>query len=718
MPSLPMCSAPGHSPRPAAPIFNFLVLYYYCTLSLRDHILLVNGSRIHSWWLIHHYLSALLSGILLVWPDLPNFPVTRQQINLFYIIVGAIQLLQFRYQMGRLRTLRTLGKRRPLDVVSGDAAIVVDGPGSRTASSILSPVSPLTPSVSAASTAAMAAAVAAASAGSSASATATAAATAAAASLAAAGDSGALTSTESTPGVICPPLAGAGVGGSTSSVAVAGGATGRARSGSREGGLLGSTIGRLNMILPFLIAGQMCQLFNGFSCLVIAFSRGRSDIDLYDVGRSCVLVKIGNKQVMFDCGMHMGYEDHRRFPNFSLIANPSPGSFEKVIDAVIITHFHLDHCGALPHFTEKCGYNGPIYMTHPTKAISPILLEDFRRIVVEKKGESDFFTTEDIWNCMKKVVTVNIHQTIKVDDELEIRAYYAGHVIGAAMFHIRVGHQSVVYTGDYNMTPDRHLGAAWIEPLRPDLLITESTYATTVRESKRARERDFLTKVHECVSRGGKVLIPCFALGRAQELCILIEQFWDRNNLSVPVYFSAGMTDKANHYYKLFINWTNDRIKKTFVRRNAFDFKYIRSFDRSYADLPGPMVLFATPGMLHAGTSLEVFKKWAPDPRNMLIMPGYCVAGTVGARVLAGQKEIEIDKKYIPVNLSVRNMSFSAHADAKGIMQLIHMAKPRKVMLVHGEKKKMYAPPRGNSLSIGFPPPPADVCPARPSSRV
>ena len=91
-----------------------------------------------------------------------------------------------------------------------------------------------------------------------------------------------------------------------------------------------------------------------------------------------------------------------------------------------------------------------------------------------------------------------------MDDELEIKAYYAGHVLGAAMFYIRVGQSSVVYTGDYNMTPDRHLGAAWIDRCRPDLLITESTYATTIRDSKRCRERDFLKKIHETVDKGGK----------------------------------------------------------------------------------------------------------------------------------------------------------------------------------------------------------------------
>ncbi|KAI9482931.1 MAG: beta-lactamase-like protein [Benjaminiella poitrasii] len=407
-----------------------------------------------------------------------------------------------------------------------------------------------------------------------------------------------------------------------------------------------------------------------------------------DVGRSCILVTIGGKNIMFDCGMHMGYQDMRRFPDFSYISKT--GNYTDILDAVIISHFHLDHCGALPFFTEMCGYDGPIYMTHPTRAICPLLLEDYRKIAVERKGDTNFFTSAMIKNCMKKVIPINLHQTIKVDDDIEIKAYYAGHVLGAAMIYVRVGQESVVYTGDYNMTPDRHLGSAWIDKVRPDVLITESTYATTIRDSKRSRERDFLAKVYECVSNGGNVLIPVFALGRAQELCILIEAFWERMGLDIPIYFSTGLTERGTEFYKLFINWTNQKLKSTFAQRNAFDFKHIKVWDRSYLAHAGPMVVFASPGMLNAGTSLQIFQKWAADPKNMIIMPGYCVAGTVGSKILLGHKLIEVDKfTKIQVNLQVKNLSFSAHADAKGIMQLIRMCEPKNVVLVHGERGKM-----------------------------
>lgn len=410
-----------------------------------------------------------------------------------------------------------------------------------------------------------------------------------------------------------------------------------------------------------------------------------------DVGRSCILISFGGKNIMLDCGMHMGYNDDRRFPDFSYLAKEGPVT--SYLDCVIISHFHLDHCGALPYLTEVVGYDGPVFMTAPTKSICPILLEDYRKITIDKLDKQaalNFFKAEDIKACMKKVKTVNLHESYQVDEELSIKAYYAGHVLGAAMFEVRVGNQSVVYTGDYNMTPDRHLGAAWIDKCRPDVLITESTYATTIRDSKRCRERDFIKKVHGCLDKGGKVLIPVFALGRAQELCILLETYWERMQLQYPIYFSLGLTEKANNYYQLFITWTSQKIKKTFVERNMFDFKHIKPFDRSFIDKPGPMVVFATPGMLHAGLSLQVFKKWAPFEQNMIIIPGYCVAGTVGHKVLAGQKKIELEnKQMLDVKLSVEYMSFSAHADAKGIMQLITNCEPKNVVLVHGENGKM-----------------------------
>ncbi|WUR04082.1 Integrator complex subunit 11 (INT11) [Vairimorpha necatrix] len=406
-----------------------------------------------------------------------------------------------------------------------------------------------------------------------------------------------------------------------------------------------------------------------------------------DVGRSCIIVNVEGRTVMFDCGMHMGFNDQRRFPDFSVLSKT--GDYNKLIDCIIISHFHLDHTGALPFFTEICKFDGPIYMTKPTKAVIPLLLEDFRKISSPKTVDGNFFTYTDILNCMKKIITINFNETYKHDDDFYITPYYAGHVIGAAMFHIKVGNRSIVYTGDYNMTPDRHLGAASIPCLKPDLLITESTYGSITRDCRKSKEREFFKAVLDCVTNGGKVLIPIFALGRAQELCLLLDSHWERMNLKVPIYFSGGLTEKANNIYKQFVSYTNETIKNSAINYNVFEFKNISTFQKHFLDLNTPMVLFASPGMLHSGMSLKVFKEWCSDPKNLVIIPGYCVKGTVGDKVLNGDSEIEILGEVKHINIKVKNLAFSAHADAQGILNLIDMCKPKNVMLVHGEKSRI-----------------------------
>lgn len=330
-------------------------------------------------------------------------------------------------------------------------------------------------------------------------------------------------------------------------------------------------------------------------------------------------------------------------------------------------------------------------MTYPTKALAPLMLEDYRKVMVDQRGEEEQYSYEDILRCMKKVIPLDLKQTVQVDKDLVIRAYYAGHVLGAAMIYAKVGDAAMVYTGDYNMTPDRHLGAAQIDRLKLDLLITESTYAKTVRDSKHAREREFLKAVHKCVSGGGKVLIPTFALGRAQELCILLDDYWERMNLKIPIYFSAGLTIQANMYYKMLIGWTSQKIKDSYTVHNPFDFKHVCHFERSFINDPGPCVLFATPGMISGGFSLEVFKKWAPSEKNLVTLPGYCVAGTIGHKLMSGKPtRIDLDKDtHIDVRCQIHQLSFSPHTDSKGIMDLTEFLSPNHVILVHGEKPQM-----------------------------
>ena len=346
----------------------------------------------------------------------------------------------------------------------------------------------------------------------------------------------------------------------------------------------------------------------------------------------------------------------------------------------------------------------------------PPLLEDFRKVNQlnydkhnigggDSEGTQRLFTSAEIAAALQKVTPVTAKKEIRVGDGITLRVWYASHVLGAGIWEVRVGDQTVVYSGDYNTVADRHLGAAYVPRLGPDLFITETTYSTSTRGQRRNKEREFLLRVHECVKRGGKVLIPVFALGRAQEVMLLIDSYWERMELTVPIHYSKGLVSKANQNYTNHVGWMNQAVRETFTRAPIFDFRHIRPLEQKAAlDMPGPMVLFATPGMLHSGFSLEVFQKWCGAPGNLVVFTGYCAPGTPGAALLGGARTIALGggnaaaaagggpappPPPLEVACAVDSISFSAHVDAKGIVKMIGMVAPRNVMLVHGEKPGM-----------------------------
>jgi hypothetical protein len=207
------------------------------------------------------------------------------------------------------------------------------------------------------------------------------------------------------------------------------------------------------------------------------------------------------------------------------------------------------------------------------------------------------------------------------------------------------------------------------------------------------------------------VLIPVFAVGRAQEVCLILNSYWDQVGLGgkVPIFFAQGLAEQATNFYKVFNSWTSvDTVRATHREAdsseaskhatNAFDFQHMSVFQKEMhwplVEEDGqPMVLFATPAMLNGGLALDVFRKWAGDKRNLVVMTGYCVPGTVGHAIVTGQrKNVQIDASTaIDVRCAVRSISFTAHADQDGLVALIRQAAPKNVLLVHGEASKLRA---------------------------
>jgi cleavage and polyadenylation specificity factor subunit 3 len=270
-----------------------------------------------------------------------------------------------------------------------------------------------------------------------------------------------------------------------------------------------------------------------------------------EVGRSCHVLEFRGTTVLLDCGIHPGYDGLNGLPFLDRIEPES-------IDVCLITHFHLDHAASLPYLTQRTNFKGKIYMTHPTKAVMRLLLGDYLRLMQMKNNPEDILYTEaDLNACLNKVELVDFHTTVTVG-ALSFYALNAGHVLGACMFFIQLGGRSVLYTGDYSMEDDRHLMAAEIPQHHHtvDLLISEATYGVQVHASRAEREARFTGTIDRIVSRGGKCLIPVFALGRAQELLLILDEYWQANAhlQDIPIWYASKLASRALRVYQTYAN--------------------------------------------------------------------------------------------------------------------------------------------------------------------
>lgn len=423
-----------------------------------------------------------------------------------------------------------------------------------------------------------------------------------------------------------------------------------------------------------------------------------------DIGRSCVAVHFyldgggggGDDAnapaatVVFDCGLHVGHENpEQAFPDFSQL------NMSKV-DCFLISHIHIDHCGALPQLTERHQFQGPIFMSAPTKALLPRMLEDQLR----NRG----FSARDVSRSVAKCLEMDHRRDYEVKPGLHVKMFRAGHVLGAVMFLVTFHGKSVLYTGDYNATPDRHLGAyEQIGPEPVDVLITESTYGTTTRGSALSQEREFLDQVTRSLTRGGKVLIPTYALGRVPEMISLLEAHWKRMDFGFKILLCTREAAGVNRVYEDYAGWGPSREQPSGVGLEGSgrveggggaqgeSTVLVREPTELELNGPEPLVLIATSAMLAGGLALKAFRLWAAGDKNAVIFPGACVRGTLGFKLLNMPIPGELDK-HTMVRCSVSIASFNAHTDCKGILQLVHQTRPREhVVLVHGVQVQMEA---------------------------
>ena len=406
-----------------------------------------------------------------------------------------------------------------------------------------------------------------------------------------------------------------------------------------------------------------------------------------EVGRSCCILKFMGKTIMFDCGVHPAYSGMSSLPFFDAVE-------PEEIDLVLITHYHLDHAAGLPFLMERTSFNpkARVFMTQPTRAIYKALLSDFVRVSRNAPGEESLYTEEDVDRTMSRIEVVDYHAEVNVNG-IRFRPFYAAHVLGGAMFMVEIAGVRVLYTGDYSREEDRHLKAAEIPPFRPDVLIVESTYGVQEHEGRRIREKRFTDRVARIVRQGGRVLMPVFALGRAQELLLILDEFWEANRdlQNIPIYYASAIAQRCMPVYQTYVNMMNDNVRRRFEISNPFEFKYVKNIRGiNHFEDDGPCVFMASPGMLQNGLSRELFERWCTNKQNGVVLSGYSVEGTLAKKVLTEPETItRLDGRQVKLSCSVDYITFAAHADFKETRNFIEDTKPTHCVLVHGEKNNM-----------------------------
>ena len=437
-----------------------------------------------------------------------------------------------------------------------------------------------------------------------------------------------------------------------------------------------------------------------------------------EVGRSAVLVKFRDKQVLFDCGIHPAKSGLDSLPFFDAVDMAK-------VDLCLITHFHLDHCGSVPFLIQETKFDGKVVMTHPTRKIFRMVMQDFMRVT--SSGAHKLCTEQSLEDALERIETLDYHQEGQ-HNGIRYHAYNAGHVLGAGMWMIEISGVRILYTGDFSREADRHLLGAETPLVSPDILIVESTYGINVHDKREEREQKFCKWVTDIVLRGGRCLLPVFAIGRAQELLLILDEYWANHKevQNIPIYYASSLAKKCNTVFESYINLMNDQVREQYDvlkhKKNPFVFQHITLLkDLHSFDDNGPSVVMASPGMLQSGLSLELFEKWCPDERNGVVISGYCVEGTNARNIQSNPREFQRQSgKVVPLRCSIHTVSFSAHSDFEQTREFVRAIGTKHAVLVHGDALQMqrlserlpkdmpyltcYTPDNGNKISISVTP--------------
>jgi len=419
-----------------------------------------------------------------------------------------------------------------------------------------------------------------------------------------------------------------------------------------------------------------------------------------EVGRSAILVQTRESHVLLDCGINPGSTNPlEAFPRLD-----APEFSVDMLDAVVITHSHLDHCGFLP-FLFKYGYDGPVYCSAPTSSLMTLLQLDYLD-VMSKQGIISPYDQKDVRETVLHTIPLRYGAVTDIAPDIRLTLHNAGHILGSSMSHLHIGEgaHNIVYTGDYKYGRTMLLEPAVATFPRVETIITESTYgaAEDVMPPRIETEERFSRIVNETLSREGKVLIPVPAVGRAQEIMLILDGYMQRGLIKEAPVFVEGMISEATAIHTAYPEYLAKEVQNSILHKgmNPFKSDYFTIVEHPSAReeiVDGkPSIVMATSGMLEGGPIIDYFRRLASDKRNAIVFVSYQIEGTLGSRVQKGLAEApmissEGKMEITKVGLEVDSIEgFSGHSDRRQILSYLRRVtpKPERIIVCHGEKRK------------------------------
>jgi metallo-beta-lactamase family protein len=431
-------------------------------------------------------------------------------------------------------------------------------------------------------------------------------------------------------------------------------------------------------------------------------------------GSKHLLTTMSGKRILLDCGMFQGKGLETDSMNRNLGFNPSE------IDHLILTHAHIDHAGLIPYI-YKLGFRGSVICSNATRDLCAIMLADSgfiqehdtltfnkRRIKKGMPVVTPIYTQADAVACMSHFIGVPNDMKFRIDDNIKVKFTNTGHMLGSGVANIQIIENGqikrIAYTGDIGRPVNRIIAPPQPFP-QADILITESTYGDRLHHDTQVAEDELLKVVVEtCVNKGGKLIIPAFSVGRTQEVVYSLDNFFNQGRLpKIDIFVDSPLAVNATTVFRMHPECFNKEILKVMeTHPDPFGFNslfYITRVEDSKKlnDHKKPCVIISASGMMEAGRIKHHLANNISDPRNTILIVGYCSPTTLGARIGRGDKEVSIHGTVYEVKADVKNIeSYSGHGDYKemiGFLGCQDKSALEKTFIVHGEyeTQKKYA---------------------------